>query len=179
MQHICNDASGYIVNYPSLNTTFNIRSGIPSCFNVTASNASAKVPSLLNRSAIKAINYTFSNHNVSANVTIHYRCSTPASAITPFILRNGTWQEITPFTVNVAACTVTFAAPADPTIGLFNISNQTTSTTAASTSTINATTALATIPAQVQQPNYAMIIAAVIMAMLIIAAIVYMMRKKS
>ena len=179
VQHICNDASGYIVNYPSLNTTFNIRSGIPSCFNVTASNASAKVLSLLNRSVIKAINYTFSNHNVSANVTIHYRCSTPASAITPFILRNGTWQEITPFTVNVAACTVTFAAPADPTIGLFNISNRTTSTTAASTSTINATTVLATIPAQVQQPNYAMIIAAVIIAMLIIAAIVYMMRKKS
>ena len=175
VQHICNDASGYIVNYPSLNTTFNIRSGIPSCFNVTASNASAKVPSLLNRSVIKAINYTFSNHNVSANVTIHYRCSTPASAITPFILRNGTWQEITPFTINVTACTVTFAAPADPVIALFNTNSTSATTTLNTTTTEPATTSPA--PGQ-QQSNTWIIIAVVIMVAIILVAIVAYLRMK-
>ena len=177
VQQICRDASGYIVNYPSLNTTFNIRSGISSCFNITASGTSSNIPSLLNRSAIKAINYTFSNQNVSANVTVHYRCSTPPSAITPFILRNGTWQEITPFTINVTACTVTFAAPADPTIGLFNISNQTTSTTVA-TSTINATTALTTLPAATQQSSQGLIIPVIAIIVIVIAVIIYLATRK-
>jgi YVTN family beta-propeller protein len=177
VQQICRDTSGYIVNYPSLNTTFNIRSGISSCFNITASGTSSNIPSLLNRSAIKAINYTFSNRNISANVTMHYRCSTPPSAITPFILRNGTWQEITPFTVNVAACTVTFAAPADPTIGLFNISNQTTSTTVA-TSTINATTALTTLPAATQQSSQGLIIPVIAIIVIVIAVIIYLATRK-
>ena len=175
---VCNDTAGYIINYPSLNTTFTIKSGINSCFKVTALNESTdKVPSLLNRSTIRAINYTFSNQNVSANVTMHYRCSTPPSAITPFILRNGTWQEITPFTINVAACTVTFAAPADPTIGLFNISNQST-TTAVSTITANTTTILTTIPSSVQQSGTAALAAIIIIAIIVIAIIVYLIRKR-
>ena len=178
VQHICNDASGYVVNYPSLNTTFNIRSGISGCFNLTASDASSNIPSLLNRSAIKAINYTFSNKNVSANVTIHYSCNMPASAVTPFILKNGTWQEITPFTVNATACTVTFAAPADPTIGLFNIPNQTAATTAVPTITANTTTALTTVASAVQQSNQGLLIAIIIIAIIVLAVIVYLRMRK-
>ena len=39
--------------------------------------------------------------------------------IAPFILRNGTWTEIRPFTVDELACTVTFIVPSDPVIAVF------------------------------------------------------------
>ena len=175
-ERLCNDTSGYDVNYHPLNATFSVKPGIKSCFNITASSASPKsFPSLLNRSAIKVINYTFSNRNISVNVTMHYPCTTPASDITPFILRNGTWQEITPFTVNVAACTVTFAAPADPVIALFNTNSTSATTTLNTTTTEPATTAPA--PGQ-QQSNTGIIVAVVIIVAIILIAIVAYLKMK-
>ena len=68
----------------------------------------------VNNSVITAVNYTINRANVSTDAILHYSCSIPNSDVAPFILRNGTWQEITPFTLNVAACTVEFAVPSDP-----------------------------------------------------------------
>ena len=176
LEHICNGASGYDIHYPLLNATFNVRPGNASCFNITASNASSsRLPSLSNRSAIMAINYTFSNRNISVNVSINYPCGTAPSDLTPFILRNGTWQEITPFTVNVVACTVTFAAPADPVIALFNTNSTSATTTLNTTTTEPATTSPA--PGQ-QQSNTGIIVAVVIIVAIILIAIVAYLRMK-
>jgi YVTN family beta-propeller protein len=176
VEHLCNGASGYRINYPSLNTTFEIKPGAVACFNITASNASPNsIPSLSNRSAIMAINYTFSNRNISVNVSINYPCGTAPSDLTPFILRNGTWQEITPFTVNVVACTVTFAAPADPVIALFNTNSTSATTTLNTTTTEPATTSPA--PGQ-QQSNTGLIVAIVIIVAIILIAIVAYLKMK-
>ena len=146
VEQICNDTSGYLINYPSLNVTFAIKPVTASCFSMTAAAAPADIPSLSNMSAIKAVNYTFSNRNISANLTMHYNCSIPASDMIPFILRNGTWQEITPFILDIAACTITFAAPSDPVIAVFESApaskfNSTTTTTIAPVDTASTASA--------------------------------------
>ena len=175
-ERLCNDTSGYDINYHPLNATFSIKPGISSCFSMTASNVPSKsIPSLSNMSVITAINYTFSNRNLSANVTMHYPCATPASDIIPFILRNGTWHEITPFTINVATCTVTFAAPSDPVIALFNTNSTSATTTLNTTTTEPATTSPA--PGQ-QQSNTGLIVAIVIIVAIILIAIVAYLRMK-
>ena len=131
---LCNDTSGYIINYTSLNATFHITSGTSTCFNVMAVNAPTLSKSV-NNSVITAINYTINSANVSTEAVLHYSCNIPNSDVAPFILRNGTWQEITPFTLNAAACTVEFAVPSDPVIALLNTAHPNT-TTANTTSTI-------------------------------------------
>ena len=105
--NICNDTSGYTINYPSLNATIKIAPGI-GCFRINVTNSTLQSKAL-NRSVITALNYTVNNTNVSTDATLHYSCSIPNSDVAPFILRNSTWQEITPFTLNAAACTVEFA----------------------------------------------------------------------
>ena len=125
---LCNDSSGYIVHYQTFNTTFYIKSGTNNCFDMIAVNATTLSKSV-NNSVIIAVNYTIDRANVSADVVQHYSCSIPNSDVAPFILRNGTWQEITPFTLNATACTVEFAVPSDPVIALLNTAHPNTTTT--------------------------------------------------
>ena len=175
---VCNDTRGYSVNYPLLNSTFYFKPSASSCFNVTASNDTSTYFSS-NSEIMRAINYSFSNSSILSNLTIYYPCSTASSALIPVILRNGTWKEITPFTVNVAACTVTFAAPSDPVVALLNTSKSNTaaSTTTNATTTLNSTTAQTTQPAAAIQGNNSSsweIVAIVIVVIIAIAILVYL-----
>ena len=175
---VCNDTHGYSVNYPSLNSTFYFKPSASSCFNVTASNATSTYISS-NSEIIRAINYSFSNSSILSNLTLHYPCNTASSALIPVILKNGTWDEITPFTVNVAACTVTFAAPSDPVVALLNISKSSTTATTTTnvTTTLNTTTAQTTQPAAAIQGNNSSsweIVAIVVVVIIAIAILVYL-----
>ena len=170
---LCNDTSGYEINYTSLNATFHITSGTSACFNVIAVNATTLSRSV-NNSVITAINYTINRANVSTEAVLHYSCSIPNSDVAPFILRNGTWQEITPFTLNVAACTVEFAVPSDSVIALLNTAHPNT-TTANTTSTIISQPA----PTPVQSnPVFNYIILLIIIILIIAALLYYMTRKR-
>ena len=70
----------------------------------------------MNNAAITIITITISTRIsivllfcCSAGAVVTGACAVVVADVAPFILRNGTWQEITPFTLNVAACTVEFA----------------------------------------------------------------------
>ena len=168
---ICNDTSGYYIHYPSLNATFHTMPGLSGCFSITAVNVTPEYRAL-NHSVMVAINYSFSNMDVSSNITIHYPCGTAPSTIAPFILRNGTWDKINPFILNVAACTITFAAPVNPVIAILNTS---TSTSVAVT-TYNATTVQTTISAQTPTQQQSYLVIAVIIIVIIAAAILVYIR---
>ena len=134
---LCNDTAGYYIVYTSINATIHILPGISSCINVTAKNETSKYIQS-NRSIITAINYSTNNTNVSSIAIIHYSCSIPYSDVYPSIFRNNTWQEINPFTLNVSACSVSFAIPPDPVIALIN-SAHANSTTVKTTTSANTT----------------------------------------
>ena len=72
------------------------------------------------RILIRAINFTDSNSSLTVNVTLHYPCSINSSGIAPFILRNGAWDQISPFMVDAASCAISFVAPSDPVIAIFS-----------------------------------------------------------
>ena len=172
---LCNDTAGYYIVYSSMNATFHIMPGIKSCINMSANNATSKYLET-NRSILVAINYSISNSSVSSNVTIHYPCSVNYSGIYPSIFRNGTWQKIHPFTLNVAACTVTFAAPADPVIALFNSLHS--NSTTVNTTTLPQTTTSTTTPSQNFGFSLVFVIIVIIIIVVIVAIFAYLRSKR-
>jgi hypothetical protein len=106
-----------------------------------------------------------------AATILHYPCSIPNSDIAPFILRNGTWQEITPFTLNVAACTVEFAVPSDPVIALLNTNVISTINTTTATTTIQTSTTVSVTSAPT---NTGMIFDILIIIIIIIAVALFL-----
>ena len=172
--NICNDTSGYTINYPSLNATIKIAPGT-GCFRINVTNSTLQSKAL-NKSVITALNYTVNNTNVSADIILHYSCSIPNSDVAPFILRNGTWQEITPFILNAAACTVEFAVPSDPVIALLNTNVTSTITTTSATTTVQAP--VTTVPAPQQNNSTILILILVIIVIIVIAALFIYMRNK-
>ncbi len=122
-------------------------------------------------------NTTKANH---INVKYSYPCSIFAAYIKPFILENGMWDAISPFTVNATSCTVSFSIPADPVVAIIeqNHTAPKTPSNASAVSTLLPTTAIAA-PHQVPSSTSGMlIIAAVIIAIIIIAAILYMLKNR-
>ena len=171
---ICNDTSGYTINYSLLNATIKIAPEI-GCFRINVTNSTLQSKAL-NKSVITALNYTVNNTNVSADMILHYSCSIPNSDVAPFILRNGTWQEITPFTLNVAACTVEFAIPSDPVIALLNTNITSTITTTSATTT--AQVPVTTVPAPQQNDSTILILVLIVIVIIVIAALFIYMRDR-
>ena len=116
------------------------------------------------------------NTNVSTDAILHYSCSIPNSDVAPFILRNGTWQEITPFTLNATACTVEFAIPSDPVIALLNTNVTSTINTTAATTTVQAP--VTTAPAPQQNNSTILILVLIVIVIIVIAALFIYMRDR-
>ena len=116
------------------------------------------------------------NTNVSTDAILHYSCSIPNSDVAPFILRNGTWQEITPFTLNATACTVEFAILSDPVIALLNTHVTSTINTTAATTT--AQTPVTTAPAPQQNNSPVLILILVILVIIVIAVLFIYLRNR-
>ena len=131
-----------------------------------------------NSEIIRAINYSFSNSSIMSNLTIHYRCNARPSDIYPYLLMNNIWKEITPFTVNVAACTITFEAPADPIIAVLYLTHSNSTNV---TSTTNTTVATIISNTTQQQPgiNIFWVIAIVIVVIAILAVVYYINKRQS
>ena len=132
----------------------------------------AVLPSLANYTLISAFNISVSTAtNVSTEVTSPYPCSINPSPINPFELVNGSWMAITPFSVNAIACTVSFAVPYDPIVGVFQ-------KTAPTTTTVNTTTTIpSSSPPGHHTPPIAPIIAMIIAIIIVAATVAYYSRK--
>ncbi|MGD0728650.1 MAG: hypothetical protein ABR981_01075, partial [Candidatus Micrarchaeaceae archaeon] len=64
------------------------------------------------------INITSTNltNATTLNVVEKFQCS--LTNVEPYILENGIWKAITPYSINAKACTVSFSIPADPIVAL-------------------------------------------------------------
>lgn len=134
-------------------------------------------PAPVNYTKIVAINITTNNTSVLLNITLKYPCGTPSSYLQPFILVNGTWEPITPFTVDASSCSVSFVIPGDPVVALAEHippTSATTSVQAVSTSS-QQTTSIPGAPTT-GQGDYAVYI---IVAIVIIAAVAYLISRRA
>jgi hypothetical protein len=121
---LCTDKNGtiFVVEYPSIGSSFGVVPSGTGCYTISAFNATAQtnVPMLPeNLTELKAVNVTISKGIVEVNATLSYPCNISSGMIAPYILENGTWNPIPQFTSNQAACTVTFSIPNDPLVALF------------------------------------------------------------
>lgn len=159
------------MTYTSLGATFQVGPGISGCFNMTAINATTEDINASNSTMrlLDAVNFTASS-NVRVNATMHYACSLPSSDVAPFILSNGTWDEIRPFTVDPSACTVTFAVPSDPVIALFDLLGGASQSTAPTTSANQQ-------EQSGQQQNYPILPALAVIAAILILLALYTRRR--
>ncbi|MEM3215837.1 MAG: hypothetical protein QXS17_02895 [Candidatus Micrarchaeaceae archaeon] len=145
--------------------------------NVSVANVTSTAPAApANYTLINALNVSIStNATISSNVTIAYPCSTPATSIAPFIYENGTWNPITKFFANPVTCTVSFAMPKDPIVGIFS---KTVTTTVSTTLTTTQTTVPTTIPVTPAPSNSAAIaLVVVIIIVIVIIVIAYYLTK--
>ena len=171
VSNVCNDTAGYYINYPLLNATFHIKSAISGCFSIMAENYTSKYRAI-NKSVIKAINYTISNNNLSVNVTTSYPDNIQESDIIPAILNHSVFVMINQFTINNTAHNITFAVPDNSVIALLN----TTHSNYTENVSIPTTSANTTVPQTNVQPHsdqdleWAAIIVIVIIVILFIAS---------
>jgi len=168
----------YDINYVSIGAVFKVSAGASGCFNMTAFNAT---PYQLNASnkighLLRAINFSISNKNMSAIAILKYPCNITSGDVDPFILRNRTWNLITPFSTNASACTVTFTVPSDPVIALFYNATGITSTNATASTTLQTS-----IPAVQKQTTDILwpILAIIILIVVLVFLYGYMRRRKS
>ncbi len=169
---ICNgNQYGYSINYTLLGAVFNVGSGVIGCFNMTAINTTSKDTGLPsgNNVLIRAINFTVSNRNITVDAVVRYPCSYSPYAIAPFMLKNDSWSEIRPFSVNAGACSITFAIPSDPTIAIMKTAEQNQTTAATSQPTTSA-------PAMQHSSLYSLEAGAIITLIVAIAMAIYFLR---
>jgi len=101
-----------------------------------------------NYTLISAVNLSIkTTAPITAFFVEHYPCSIPSGLVVPYIFKNNTWLEITNYTVNATACTVSFNIPSDPIVAIFEKSVPTTTTTSI------ATTIPTTIPTTIYYPS--------------------------
>ncbi len=146
--------------------------------NVTATSPAAPA----NYTKIIAINESVNSTSASVKSTLTYACngSITSNRIAPYILKNGVWSAITPFTVNSETCAVTFIVPNDPIIALLEVANinATKATSTVTTSILPSTTTIAqtTTPQAGVQSNY-ILVAAVVVILIIIGCYFIFIRK--
>ncbi len=123
---LCGSGSSiYNTYYTALSSSFSFNSNSTACFAISATNVTRTVNVVIaNQSVYLAVNITLNSTAIPfINATMPYPCSIPSYAVAPFILANGSWKPITPFSVNATSCLVSFQVPSDPTIAIFELNS--------------------------------------------------------
>lgn len=144
----------------------------------TTTISAASLPVFIGHSFITATNAT-----ANSITALSYPCTMQSSNISPFILKNGTWVAILPFTLNATACTISFIVPSDPIVALFE--NTTALTTSVASTTVSTTLQSTTVPTTSVLPSQTHsssagleTIIAIVVAIVIIAVIAYILSSK-
>lgn len=186
----------FTLNYSNENIILKLTSNSLKGINtsITILNATSIVKNMTNKNYSKLAAFNFSSsQNISINVTYTYNCN--LNNVSAFELVNNSWTKISNV-VNASACTLSFAIPADPIIGIFSYkpiavsttttptttstvpSNVVTTTAPITTTVSNITNTTTTVPVSSTSHNTLVIIAIIVIIIIIIAAVAYLMKKK-
>ena len=73
---------------------------------LTISNASGSVKLAAGLYAVSVLNISSNSQLSRINVNVSYPCSLPSNSVAPYLFVDGTWQEMSNYTVNPSTCTV-------------------------------------------------------------------------
>ena len=170
------------INFTNMHVIIVLMTSSPTPVHVSANltnETQTILPAISNYTLISTLKVSVSaTANVSTEITSPYPCSINSSLIKPFKLINGTWTAITPFSINTTSCTISFAAPKDPVVGIFQKMISTTiapKTTMPITAVRPATTTV--LPPLAPASNYTVSIVAIIVIIIIVAMAVYYYRR--
>ncbi|MCL4379236.1 MAG: hypothetical protein M1160_00145 [Candidatus Marsarchaeota archaeon] len=121
---------------------------------------------------IVGTSYNITPSNQSRTITLPYNCSLPASRLAPYIYINGTWSKIASFTVNAAACTITFTVPPDPIVAIMESPAPAVPTTTAPPSVVTTVAPTTVVSPPVTPPSNAALLYAVIVIIIAVIIIV-------
>ena len=123
---------------------------------INATNIPATTPAGMK--VISAINITLnsnSSNSMTLNMTMGYSCNAEFKSVSPYILENSVWTPITNYHINNSTCQISFEIPSDPIVGL-----------------------LAVLPSHtVNNPSGSVVLWVVILAVIIILAIIYLLKR--
>ena len=121
---------------------------------------------------IVGTSYNITSSNQSRTITLPYNCSLPASRLAPYIYINGTWSKIASFTVNAAACTITFTVPPDPIVAIMESPAPTVPTTTAPPSVVTTVAPTTVVSPPVTPPSNAALYAVIVIIIAVIIIVV-------
>lgn len=168
-------SSSALINYTPAGYTVQISSGSssPSTASVSIMNVTATAPAApSNYTTLSAVNVNVSSKSsLGVNITAKYPCSANSSQIAPFVYNNGTWEVVSKFTVDAAACSVSFSITGDPIVAVMKHSGQSAPATTApyTTAYTNATTVASQAPSSGISSTTAVEAVIVVIVILIIA----------
>ena len=113
--------SPLVVSEPSSGSLVSVSSAVSQAAQVDTSDVTASTPPApagTTKLLVISVDVT-SGSSATASATMPYPCSAAPGNIAPYILVNGAWEKIGAFTINPAACTVSFQIPPDPDVGVF------------------------------------------------------------
>ncbi|MCW6159897.1 MAG: hypothetical protein LVQ95_02295 [Candidatus Micrarchaeales archaeon] len=108
-----------------------------------------------------------------------YNCTIPSSRLMPYLLLNGSWHAITPYSTNSSACTISYNITEDPVLALFELITPVSTTTVPSTSVATTSIATTSIPYRTPAPSagYYTVLIIIAIALLVAAYELYRRRK--
>ena len=173
---ICNvtPSNNYNISYPYTGSVFHMAQSGSGCFTFTEINLTAASGiSTGNLLPISILNVSTNARNATISASIKYTCSLNSSQIGPYLLVNGTWNEIIPFTTNASDCMVSFTIPKDPIIAILEKQTPVTQPETNSTPKNNTMNT-----AQKPSQGYNTEVEAVLIAIAIIILILFAWRRK-
>lgn len=128
---------------------------------------------------------TISSSNVTTSLAVNYPCLANPDSFAPFkLMPNGSWTQLVNFTTNVAACNITFAVPADPVVGLFqmaqpiSLTSTPTTTAAPSTTIVPIVVSTTIIQSMASLPSYDWAAVSIVIIIILIILYIALTKKK-
>lgn len=181
---------------PTINRTYNLSANVPLRINITNTTAYVTLNSSVQTMArldvenltgiseslppgtnpILVLNLSvFSNSDVAVMLSVRYSCTTLSSTLMPYVLLGkGNWTKINPFSVNIGACTATFATPQQSISGLFQQQALAATIGSTQTTTIIPTTVVAATAIQNPQQSSTHELEATVLVIVILVIVVIM-----
>ncbi len=142
---------------------------------ITNVTKSSTVPPPANTTAVGVFNVSLQKPagvHATIDANISYTCGTPSGQLAPYLLINGVWTQITQFSVDPGACTISFSVTVDAVVAVFQ------KTTPVSTTETVSTTTVPTVTTLPQPPNGGILVAAIAIIILAIIAAVHLLTRR-
>ena len=169
------EGSPVMINATGIGAYLVLRSSSPSPsrLNVSINSHFGRIPAApAGYSSVNVLNVSLTPRQyVAATLTLKYVCGISPNSIAPFLLNGSLWVAVTNFSVDAAACSVSFPIPLDPIVALMTSLSQNSGASSSVSSTSVAQTTSVPLPPSSSASSSAFGLAGVVIIIVVIAAV--------